>query len=174
MNVPPKEAPGSGNYGQAELNILANHYGPKDGVEQAAIDPEQLKYEWGDIKHLLRKSKKKHTCIVNQEDGTEQASVKKTGLSAFEDFSKEIMSLFPTQYPNTATLLAIASTIPMSSAECERAFSLQNRIKSKWRSRLSEKNLNSLMTLAHTKIPLHDFEFNKAVNIWSGKVARKV
>ena len=29
MNVPPKQAPGSGSYGEPEIDILANHYGPR-------------------------------------------------------------------------------------------------------------------------------------------------
>ena len=131
------------------------------------VNKHKLKYdEWPEIKHLLRKCKRKFD--------EQRRDNSKESVSAFEMFTHEILTIYPKVYRNTAKLLAIASTIPMSSAECERAFSLQNRIKSKTRSRLTEKNVQALMVLAHAKVQMDEFDINKAITIWSSKVARKL
>ncbi|KAJ8359386.1 hypothetical protein SKAU_G00159110 [Synaphobranchus kaupii] len=48
-------------------------------------------------------------------------------------------------YPNLSQLSAIALTVPVSSVNCERDFSIKNRMKTDVRNRLQQRNLTACM-----------------------------
>lgn len=51
------------------------------------------------------------------------------------------------EIPNLLQLASIALILPTSTAECERGFSVQNRIKTALRNRLTTSHLHALMTI---------------------------
>jgi hypothetical protein len=65
-------------------------------------------------------------------------------------------------FPDWAKLAKIASTIPVSSVPAERAFSLQNRIKTSIRNRLAEEKVTRLMRISSLGPGLKDFNFSRA------------
>jgi hypothetical protein len=69
-------------------------------------------------------------------------------------------------YPDFVTLAEIASIIPVSSAPCERGFSIQNAIKTGARNRLSHNRLNRLMFIKLIGPTVENFDFNKAVKLF--------
>ena len=64
-------------------------------------------------------------------------------------------------FPDWAKLAKIASTIPVSSVPAERAFSLQNRIKTSIRNRLAEEKVTRLMCISSLGPGLKDFNFRE-------------
>ena len=65
-------------------------------------------------------------------------------------------------FPDWAKLAKIASTIPVSSVPAERGFSLQNRIKTSIRNRLTEEKVTRLMRISSLGPGLKDFNFSRA------------
>ena len=63
----------------------------------------------------------------------------------FDQFAKLLITEFEEEYPDFVVLTKIALIIPVSSAPCERGFSVQNALKTKVRNRLNPGRLNRLM-----------------------------
>ena len=53
-----------------------------------------------------------------------------------------------TMFPNFSTIASIARVLPVSTAECERCFSLMKRIKSVSRNRMETNTLDKLMRIS--------------------------
>jgi hAT family C-terminal dimerisation region len=67
--------------------------------------------------------------------------------------------------PSYLVVCKLMLCIPVTSVECERAFSLQNRLKTKLRNRLGEDRVNVLMKLSMGP-PIELFDFPTAVRYW--------
>ena len=65
-------------------------------------------------------------------------------------------------------LAAIAALVPVSTAECERAFSSMKRVKTELRNRLKTSTLDCLMRISIEGPPSSDFNFERAADIWGG------
>jgi len=84
------------------------------------------------------------------------------------------------QYPNLVKLASVAQIIPVTSVECERGFSCQNRIKSKFRARLNTVTLNALMQLAYfsnkhfCSATATDGDYFLALAKWKAKKERRL
>ena len=76
--------------------------------------------------------------------------------------------------PNVCKLLEVAVLIPMSSVPCERGFSTQNRILTRFRTRLSTQALNDLMRISEDGPSFKQFDFNRAVTTWKKEKVRKL
>ena len=76
------------------------------------------------------------------------------------------------EIPNLLQLASIALILPTSTAECERGFSAQNRIKTALRNRLTTSRLNVLMTIDIEGPTLGKFDFNMAYKEWSNEKRR--
>jgi len=68
-------------------------------------------------------------------------------------------------FPQACKLAEIGLSLPVSTASCERGFSLQNRIKIKSRTRLLPENLERLMKLAAGP-EIESFPVSEAVSHW--------
>ncbi|XP_063050080.1 uncharacterized protein C17orf113-like [Engraulis encrasicolus] len=79
-------------------------------------------------------------------------------LTACETVVRELGDMFP----DWAKLAKIACTIPVSSVPAERGFSLQNRIKTSIRNRISEEKVTRLMRISSSGPGLKDFNFPRA------------
>ncbi|XP_073430665.1 zinc finger protein 862-like [Dendrobates tinctorius] len=83
-------------------------------------------------------------------------------------------------YPEFSALASIALTLPSSTANCERGFSTQNRIKPKKRSRLTDIHLEDLSRISEegpsfsltNETVQCSFDFQAAVALWKQKNRR--
>lgn len=92
--------------------------------------------------------------------------VKSYSSLTFENFLKILINDFNDQFPDFSMLAKFSLVIPVSSAPCERGFSVQNSIKTKVRNRLNPIRLNRLMFIKLVGPDLKDFDFVKAVTIF--------
>ena len=77
-------------------------------------------------------------------------------------------------FPQLLKLATIGALIPVSTAECKRAFSSMNRIKTELRNRLKTSTLDCLMRVSIEGLPLADFNFEHAADIWGGMRNRRL
>ena len=143
-------------HGNEQLEKLIEFYGKeKDGenvVHEPIIDGEKTRQEWSYLKELL----------VRQHYPTD--SMTKLWELLGTHHKEEI--------PNLLQLASIALILPTSTAECERGFSAQNRIKTALRNRLTTSRLNVLMTIDIEGPTLRKFDFNMAYKEWSNEKRR--
>lgn len=76
-------------------------------------------------------------------------------------------------FPEFSKLCTIALCISVTSVECERSFSTQNRIKSKYRSSLKTENLNNLITIVLNENSLTTFNPRDSIALWDAKKRRR-
>ena len=92
-----------------------------------------------------------------------------TTLSQFMNAQQVMMSLIKQQelFPSLARIASCLLVIPVHSADCERGFSAMGRIKTRLRTRLCNRSLNSLMFISIEGAELADFEFGKVLQTWA-------
>ncbi len=81
---------------------------------------------------------------------------------------------FDDLYPNLSKIASSLLVIPVHSADCERGFSALGRIKTKLRSRLTNKYLNSLLMINLNGADLNKFDFHSALQTWASIRKRRV
>ena len=91
-------------------------------------------------------------------------------------FREALMKIVPLResYPCLATYAEIALILPVSTADCERTFSTMGSIKTTLRNRLSQRILNSLMTISTEGPALKDFNFDQCVKFFGQLKKRKI
>lgn len=157
-------------HGERYLKILTDHYCKPcadddfPGVSAAPgvsyIDKSGVIQEWNDCSVMMHAERNLSLC----------------------DFCKRIISTpqYMLQYPNLVKLASVALIIPVTSVECERGFSCQNRIKSKFRARLNTVTLNALMQLAYfsnkhfCSATATDGDYLLALAKWKAKKERRL
>ncbi|MEW8546312.1 MAG: hypothetical protein AB2693_22575 [Candidatus Thiodiazotropha sp.] len=110
---------------------------------------------------------------------SEYKQYKRLVTGSYKDKSMlEMTSILAHKYsdelPNILLLLQCCTVIPMTTDQCERGFSTQNRIKNKLRSRLSNKCLVDLMRISEDGPELKQFNFEKALLKWKTDKVRKL
>ncbi|XP_045212023.2 zinc finger protein 862-like [Mercenaria mercenaria] len=70
-------------------------------------------------------------------------------------------------------LCRIGLCIAITSVECERSFSTQNRLKNKFRASLKDENLDNLISIQMSQIPFISYEPRRAVLLWEAKKKRR-
>ena len=117
------------------------------------MDREKAIKEWEELKFLLPQYRDKDVGDLP------------TKLDLlYQDLKKQ----YNLEFPMMIRLVEACLIIPMTSCSCERMFSCQNRIKTKFRSRLLAAHLEALMSVSTAKIPLQDFDFDRAIARWVG------
>ena len=122
----------SQKYGEAHVDTLEKHYGRGDG---AIIDSVTIKGEWFELRLYL--------------------SMHCRALSM-----AEVLKLLTTDstleltYPNFVKLAQVCLTLPISTADCKRAFSTMRRIKTRLRSEMCNSTLNHCMRISMEGPPL--------------------
>ena len=71
--------------------------------------------------------------------------------------------------PNVLQLVDLLLSLPASSADCERGFSLVKVIKSDWRSRPRDTTVTNLMVIQLHSPDILDFDPMPAIHRWKGK-----
>ena len=78
-----------------------------------------------------------------------------------------------TQCSNILCLIDLVLTIPASTAECERGFSVMGQIKSDWRSSLSPETVDDLMKVLMQSPNIDSFDPSEAIQLWLSSSARQ-
>lgn len=132
------------SHGNAELEVLCELYGKGDNPD---VNTDTLKVEWEGFKILIY-------------DTYRQNSMKEMLKTLVAD--RTIAHL----YPQLRKLAEIA-LLPISTAECERAFSTMNRIKTNLHNRLITLNLDHLMQISINGPCLQEYDFDRAATSWN-------
>ena len=149
-------------WGDEKLEILTNHFGNEQvhefATEKKSAEPiisaEDTKKEWKLIKPL----------VVNEGFPTDKLST----------LWQLIYKHHADKFPNLLKLAAIALTTPVHTADCERGFSNQNRVKTSLRNRLSPERVDDLVTVSCEGGALSDFDFKSALQHWKKKKDRRI
>lgn len=144
-------------YGSGKTNRIVEGdlvEGTEEREEQIAplLDEDGLKKEWPALKGMI--------------EGTYSS------LST-EKLCKRVITVHGELLPNFARLCCIALCISVTSVECERSFSTQNRLKSKYRASLSPEKLDHLMLIASCGPSLSLFKPATAIRLWQAKKVRR-
>ena len=127
-----KSEVGKPGYGRQELDFLQIEYQYLNGFNM-----EQCRIEWEKIKVSLNEF-----VSNNQEKNSRRIFWK-----SFILWKETIESSFREQYKNIFILLSIYLISPINSAECERGYSIANRIQTSGRSRIMTETLDVLMNV---------------------------
>ena len=140
------------SYGQEKLRVLVEMFG-----ESADPDVEggECTSEWEGLKRLMHNH---YTSMTMRQ------------MLKLLCTDQSLRDMFP----QLTKLCAIAALIPMSTAECERAFSSMNRIKTDLRNRLKTSTLDCLMRIGIEGPPLANFNFERAADIWGAMHNRRL
>ena len=120
-------------YGEKEVQDLGKRYEIGDTL---FVLSEELMVEWSDLRTYM---------ILN--------SSSKTNADMLQVLS-DCMSILSTLYPNFNKLAQVCSLLPLSTVDCERAFSTMRRIKSRLRSQVNNSTLNNCMRISMDRPPL--------------------
>ena len=145
-------------FGEAEMKTLLDFYGKerisKSGVKSAAmVDEASCLAEWQLAKEVVRDN-----------------MYARDSMKALWS----MMYLFhPDSFPNLFKIASLALLMPYQTADCERGFSAQNAIKTSLRNCLNEDSLNALMAIKCEGGSLNDYDFTRALKIWSRNKDRR-
>ncbi|KAL8572378.1 hypothetical protein ACOMHN_023147 [Nucella lapillus] len=140
------------SHGNKELKVLTEWFGGK--LLQAGCDVEKLQGEWRGLKKLVSNNFSEKSYL----DLYQMLLMKKPYRDSFK---------------NILHLVQILIFLPISSANCERAFSAQKRIKSSTRSSLSTSRLSDLIVISTEGPELERFDPASAMKKWNASGKRK-
>ena len=150
-NLPQRQV-GLSSYGVVQSDLLLKQYGEEKRIGGTTYPP------------LVNVAACKQEFFAFKVQGSGEWSDR-----TFEDLWTSI-SWSPSlklKFPNLLTLADIARCQCVSTATCERAFSVQNNIKQKKRNRMTTTHLDSVMRVA-IEGPTNNFEFilQEAISLW--------
>ena len=145
-------------WGVAFLDTLLKHYGSVISNYQAVIDSNFARQEFLLFKRVVAQ---------NMLEGEKK-------LRPIELFNRIFgvagnRELFPEMYK----LMSLSLVVMVGNAEAERAFSVQNRIKTNARVKLSIEHLDRLIRVRYADIPIEDFCFVRAAERYITAVRRR-
>ena len=142
----------SQKYGEAHVDTLEKHYGRGNG---AIINSVTIKGEWFELRLYLSMHCRTLSMAKVLKLLTTDSTLRLT-------------------YPKFVKLAQVCLTLPISTADCERAFSIMHRIKTRLRSEMCNSTLNHCMRISMEGPPLQQFNFNAAVDAWSTLKNRRI
>ncbi|KAJ8037614.1 hypothetical protein HOLleu_18474 [Holothuria leucospilota] len=148
------------SWGVTYLETLLAHFGERHDTTNQVFDPlvdEMARGEFLVFKRLVAANK------GDQEENNDFFQPQQL-------FKKIFGRQYPQNrkiYPEMFKLMSIAMCVMPSNAEAERAFSLQNRIKNKLRTRITTDHLDQLMRVAYCQLDLDSFDFQSALDHYS-------
>lgn len=90
-----------------------------------------------------------------------------------EQLCKRLILQHKDVMPNVSILASIALCMQLTSVECERSFSIQNKLKSKFRASLKAEKLDCLMKINMVGQSLEKYDPDPAINHWLTKRKRR-
>uniref|UniRef100_A0AAV2J6H8 HAT C-terminal dimerisation domain-containing protein n=2 Tax=Knipowitschia caucasica TaxID=637954 RepID=A0AAV2J6H8_KNICA len=139
------EADTSSDFGDEEINKLISHFRPL--LLSAGVDVDLIPDQWTILKAEL------YTAGFSQ-----AGTIEKTWPT--------VNRMLRHRCPDILDLFDALLTIPASTADCERGFSVMKQVKSDWRSRLKGESLSDLLKTQLCSPDIKDFDPTKAINIW--------
>ena len=144
-----KSSPSSfDSYGDAAVDTVATKF-------TTTVVKERLQLKWMGFKHVLT---------------SEFADIRPNEVIATLSEDPSFSSLYPT----LSKLASISLTLHISTADCERDFSIMNRIKTDSRDRLKSTTLDMLIQSSSEGPRLGTFDFDAAVDVWAQKNKRRI
>ena len=116
------------------------------------LDPENLKKEWLRLQGMLKGAYSTMSLV---------------------QLCKRIILLHSDILQNFAVLANLALCMQLTSVECERSFSTQNRLKNKYRAALGAEKLDILLTISMVGPEISSVDLKPAVEHWLRKKRRK-
>ena len=143
---------------EEKLEILLDHYYSNDSDGPIGKDREICRKEYRDFVSFVQGHAKLRTCV------------------SFQDLAQEILSkeAITHLFPTISELLVHALVLPVSTTDCERCFSVMNRVKTDLRNRMHTKTLDRLLRIRIEGPDLTEFNFNEAVKRWSKAKNRRL
>ena len=139
-------------YGEIEVEVLNKQYGNSTA---ALIDSNALVGEWCGLRSYLSSS-----CRDMSMSNVLKLLTTNTTLQC--------------SFPNFTNLASVCLCLPLTTTDCERAFSTMRRVKTRLRGQLINKTLNNCMRISIEGPPLQEFDFNTAVEDWSKLKKRRI
>lgn len=147
-------------WGDEKIHLLTEHFGKEKEhsfgsnektTAEAIINAEETKKEWRLIKPL----------VMNE--GYSRDRMPELWTMIYKNH-REV-------FPNLLKLAAIALTAPIHTAECERGFSKQNKIKTSLRNRIKPERVDDLITV---KCEGSEIDFSSVIKHWNAKKNRRI
>ncbi|KAL7397466.1 hypothetical protein ABVT39_022499 [Epinephelus coioides] len=132
------------NFGDEEVNKLISHFRPL--LLSAGVDVELIPDQWTILKTEL------YTAGFSQGN--------------FEKTCPTVNRMLRYQCPDVLDLFDALLTIPATTADCERGFSVMKQVKSDWCSRLKGETPSDLLKTQLCSSDIKDFDPSKAIDIW--------
>ena len=110
------------------------------------IDAQRTREEWRAVKQL----------VLNE-------AYPRTNMAMLWSI---IHKYHPGEFPNLSIIIGLALTVPTHTADCERAFSAQNLIKTSKRSKMSESLLDDLLVIQLEGPGVQEFEYEAVLKVW--------
>lgn len=147
-----------GEWGDDKLQVLLEHYGVEqskgDETVPPLIDTDKTKKEWAQIKTLVL------SCAYPRDKLSNLWSL--------------INAYHADMFPNLLKLASVALVLPVHTADCERGFSGQNRLKTPLRNRMSAEKMDTQMVILLEGPSMETFPFEEAVSSWKQVKQRKL
>lgn len=142
------------DFGSEEVSHLVTWFGP--ALEKAGCNVEAVPRQWVSLKMMVN----------TQFRDLSYSNLWSTMLTK---------DPYKSEYQDVLHLVELLLVLPISSAQCERAFSTQNRIKSAKRSCLETETTEALIRISSEGPPVTEFEPSHAVDLWftSGEKPRR-
>ena len=138
-------------FGNAEIGMLGEKYGQGD---EPYIDPTEILQEWAMLKTLVRL----------QHYPTESLPVLWQIISTHHGDA----------FPNLVILASMAMVFPVHTADVERGFSAQNKLKTHLRNRLSSHRLNIIAVIKLEGPHWRDFSYDEALAAFQKEKDRRI
>ena len=139
-------------YGEPAVQTLEQQYCCGDVV---SVNASSIKAEWQELRIYLR-----GYCRSKSMADILQLLIHNPTLQA--------------SYPNFSKLAHICQTLPIHTADCERAFSTMRRVKGRLRSEMTNSTLNHCMRISIEGPTLEEFNFNESVDSWGNLKNRRI
>ncbi|KAL5496799.1 hypothetical protein EMCRGX_G013158 [Ephydatia muelleri] len=139
-------------FGNQDVALLQRHFGPI--LENCGVDASVAQTEWDLLKDVVYSLKAK--------------------VPPKEPQWVDVFKKAQDSCPNVLQLVDLLLSLPASSADCERGFSLTKVIKSVWRSRLRDTMVTDLMTIQQHSPEIADFDPTPSILRWKGSCKRRL
>ena len=133
------------DFGNNAIDRLTNWFGPL--LQKAGCETDVISEEWFSLKVLVNTS-------FRDKDYSSLWGIMLTKVP------------YKNEFRNVLHLVEIMLVLPISAAQCERAVSAQNRIKSSLRVGLDSSTLQNLIRITAEGPPVSDFDATPAVDKW--------
>ena len=167
----PEDAAQLQGWGNGHLNVLLSHFGEgkrnTDGTFfHPVVDRDQCRNEFAVFKRVMFRNKSTIT-----DDGVIRLL---RPMELFQKIFGQDNAHNKGDFASVYRLMSLCLVVMVGNAEAERAFSVQNRVKSTLRANLKIQQLDRLIRIRYANIDLEVFPFARAAEHWLGGRFRRL